>query len=66
VANVIKYGNELCNSQIFDHPPRDGARHLRVEGPFPEERRGAREQGRGIGTEIAETLFPFVDPLDKK
>ena len=70
VANVIKYGNErVQNSQIFGTTPAYETVHdiYVSKGRFLTEQDVARvSKVAVIGTEIAETLFPFVDPLDKE
>ena len=47
---------------------RDGPRHLHGAGPLPlgPRRRRAARGWRCIGADIADTLFPYVDPLDKE
>ena len=47
---------------------RDRPRHLRREGPLPH-RDATSSRGAPvavIGTEVADALFPFVDPVDKE
>jgi putative ABC transport system permease protein len=66
----IKYGREkVQNSQLLGTTPA----YETVHDAFPERGRflNATDVNRGsrvavIGTEIAETLFPHVDPLDKE
>jgi putative ABC transport system permease protein len=70
VASVIKYGNErVQNAQIFGTTSAYETVHdvYVSKGRFLTEQDVSRvSKVAVIGTEIAETLFPFVDPLDKE
>ena len=69
-ASVIKYGNErVQNAQIFGtNAAYETVHDLYVEkGRFISDQDVSRSSKVAvIGSEIAETLFPYVDPVDKE
>ena len=71
-ANIIKYGNESVQRRRRSSAPPPAYETVHDiyvdEGPLPlrARRQPRRARWSVIGADIADTLFPYVDPLDKE